>query len=333
MSQQKRYQLPKHDNGCPPLFLAPMEGVGSRAFRMALTTIGGFDEACTEFLRVPSNAHVQSLAKKYFADDTAPIPQAAQVMGSDPYLMAAMAKELEGRGAPRIDLNCGCPSGRVTGRGAGSTLLKTPDFLHEVALALVEAVDVPVSIKMRAGFDDDSLLKENLLAAESSGAVFITLHPRTKVEGYSMPSHWDRLAYAKEVLSVPLIGSGDVVDIDSCVKMIEETRVDGVMIGRAAVTNPWIFHEIKAHFDVAHRLLNWHETEEYLHKFLSSLPVDTKERSRINQTKQLLRFMFGRTDNLKVTAPTILTSCPNTAEELLARAIPFLKNALEENFR
>lgn len=328
----KKYQLPKHANGCPPLFLAPMEGVGSRAFRMALATIGGFDEACTEFLRVPSNAHVQSLAKKYFSNDTAPIPQAAQVMGSDPELMAAMAQELEMRGAPRIDLNCGCPSGRVTGRGAGSTLLKTPDFLHVVAKALVDAVKIPVSVKMRAGFHDSLLLKENLLAAESSGAVFITLHPRTKVEGYAKPSHWDRLAYAKEVLSIPLIGSGDVVDVPSCLKMLEETHVDGVMIGRAAVTNPWIFHEIKQHFSISSRLLNWAETEQYLYAFLNSLPADTKERSRINQTKQLLRFMFSKSETLHSQSSTILTAAPATAEELLDRAIPFLKKDLEENF-
>jgi tRNA-dihydrouridine synthase len=143
--------LPKDVNGCPYLFLAPMEGVGDRCFRRAMASVGGFDEGVTDFLRVPTNAHVQSLARVYEAHEMAPIPLAAQLMGSDLDLMALMAIEVEKRGAPRIDLNCGCPSKTVTGRGAGSSLLKDPDLLHRVAKAMVEAVSVPVSIKMRSG--------------------------------------------------------------------------------------------------------------------------------------------------------------------------------------
>src|ERR1700730_14338231 len=154
--------LPKDLAGCPYLILAPMEGVGDRAFRQAMASIGGFDEGVTEFLRVPANAHIQSLAKPYQADELAPIPLAAQIMGSDPELMAAMARELERKGALRIDLNCGCPSNIVTGRGAGSSILKNPKDLYEVAHALVKAVSVPVTVKMRSGFDNISLFKENV---------------------------------------------------------------------------------------------------------------------------------------------------------------------------
>lgn len=118
--------LPKDFFGCPYLFLAPMEGVGDRCFRRAMASVGGFDEAVTDFLRVPTNAHIQSLARVYEAGETHPIPLAVQLMGSDAELMAAMAQEVEKRGAPRIDLNCGCPSNTVTGRGAGSSLLKDP---------------------------------------------------------------------------------------------------------------------------------------------------------------------------------------------------------------
>src|SRR5271163_4146440 len=158
--------LPKNSHGCPYLFLAPMEGVGDRCFRRAMASVGGFDEAVTDFLRVPTNAHVQSLARAYQADETAPIPLAAQLMGSDPELMAAMAQEIEARGAPRIDLNCGCPSNTVTGRGAGSSLLKDPEFLYQVAKSIVKAVSIPVTVKMRSGYADISLFKENLLAAQ-----------------------------------------------------------------------------------------------------------------------------------------------------------------------
>src|SRR5262249_19647362 len=151
--------------GCPYLLLAPMEGVGDRCFRKAMASVGGFHEGVTDFLRVPANAHVQSLAKVYQADEMAPIPLAVQLMGSDSELMAAMAVEVEKRGAPRIDLNCGCPSNTVTGRGAGSSLLKDPDLLYQIAKVMVKAVSVPVTIKMRSGYEDTSRFKENLLAA------------------------------------------------------------------------------------------------------------------------------------------------------------------------
>ncbi|MBI2809721.1 MAG: tRNA-dihydrouridine synthase, partial [Candidatus Melainabacteria bacterium] len=102
--------LPKDPNGCPFLILAPMEGVGDRCFRRAIGSVGGFDEAVTDFIRVPMNAHVESLARVYQWDEIAPIPLAAQIMGSDIELVPAMAREIQKRGALRIDLNCGCPS-------------------------------------------------------------------------------------------------------------------------------------------------------------------------------------------------------------------------------
>lgn len=141
--------LPKDANGCPYLQLAPMEGIGDPAFRKAMAAVGGFDEAVTAFLRVPRNAHVQSLAKRYNSQEIWPIPLAAQIMGSDPDLMATMAQELALRGALRIDVNCGCPAYIVNSRGAGSVLLKDPDFLFKVVSAVVKAVSIPVTIKMR----------------------------------------------------------------------------------------------------------------------------------------------------------------------------------------
>ena len=234
---------------CPKLFLAPMEGVGAKPFRKAIASIGGFDEACTEFLRVPSNAHVASLSKKYNPNDTMPIPQAAQIMGSVPNLMAEMTKCLVKRGAMRIDLNCGCPSNTVTGRGAGSSLLKTPDLLFEITKAMYNATSIPVSVKLRSGFEDTSLLKDNLLAAQEGGASFITLHPRTKLEGYKPPAHWDLITFAKELLDIPVVGNGDIKCVDDVLRMLEQTNCDAIMIGRGAVIDPWIFHKIKDHLE------------------------------------------------------------------------------------
>ena len=160
--------LPAHENGCPYLLLAPMEGLGDRVFRRAIATVGGFDEACTEYIRVPSNAHVSSLASVYDPNEIAPFSLAAQVMGSDPLLMAEMTRELVLRGAPRIDLNCGCPVDKVTKDGSGSGLLKTPELIGEIIYEMRKAVRIPVMLKIRSGWDDDHI-NSSLITQASCG--------------------------------------------------------------------------------------------------------------------------------------------------------------------
>ncbi len=262
-----------------------MEGVGDRAFRRAISVIGGFDEACTAFISVPKDAHVKSLAKVYEPDLTAPIPQTAQIMGYDPVLCAAMAQELEARGAPRIDLNCGCPSNTVTGRGAGSSLLQDPDHLHRVASSIVSAVKVPVSVKIRSGYADTSLFEDIIGAVEASGADRLTLHPRTKVEGYGPPARWDLIRRAKELLTIPVVGSGDVREPMHAYQMVEETGCDGVMIGRGAIANPFIFQEIRGPYQPSIGLF-----KKYLSIFFEGLRK-MRPRTQINKLKQLIRFM------------------------------------------
>lgn len=320
--------LPKDKNGCPYLFLAPMEGVGDRCFRKAMASVGGFDEAVTDFIRVPVNAHVKSLAKVYEAQETAPIPLAAQLMGSDPVLMADMAVEIASRGAPRIDLNCGCPSNTVTGKGAGSSLLKDPSFLYEVARSLVKAVSIPVSVKMRSGYEDISLFKENLLAAQESGARFITLHPRTKVEGYTPPAKWELIAQAKDLLKIPVVGNGDILNVDHARKMLETTRCDALMVGRGAVTNPFIFHQIRASFSGKKFVPSWTMLERYFAVYLAEIPSATSQKLRINKMKQLLGFLFKGNEALLSLRQTMLTSSHPCVDSLLNFALPLLKENL-----
>ncbi len=313
--------LSKDSNGCPYLFLAPMEGVGDRAFRRAMASIGGFDEACTEFLRVPTNAHVVSLAKRYVADETYPIPQAAQLMGSDPDLMADMAREVVKRGAPRVDLNCGCPSNTVTGRGAGSSLLKEPDHLYKVAKAMVDAVDVPVTAKLRSGFEDTSLFKENLLAAQASGIRYLTLHPRTKVDGYGPPARWDLIAEAKQLLNIPVVGNGDILTVQDAVNMLKQTRCDALMIGRGSVINPFIFHEIKAHFAGINFERSWDQFMTFLKTFINDIPSEMTVRGQLNKLKQLFGFLFKSNSWLLSQRQTILTSSYREASAFLEFAL------------
>ena len=266
--------LPKDAHGCPYLQLAPMEGVGDRSFRKAMASVGGFDEAVRDFLRVPTNAHVKSLAKVYEADELAPIPLAAQIMGSDPELMGDMAREMEERGALRVDVNCGCPSNTVTGRGAGSSLLKDPDFLHEVVRSVVKAVSIPVTVKMRSGFLDTSLFQENLLAAQSTGVRYITIHPRTKVDGYGPPAKWELIAQAKALLKIPVVGNGDILTVEDALHMLRMTACDALMIGRGSLMNPFLFHQIKARFAGKSYEPKWEDLIRYFETYLQHLPSD-----------------------------------------------------------
>lgn len=317
--------LSKDLHGCPHLLLAPMEGVGDRCFRKAIASIGGFDEAVKDFLRVPKNAHVKSLACGYEADELSPIPLVAQLMGSDPDLMGDMAREIQARGAPRIDINCGCPSNTVTGRGAGSSLLKDPEFLHQVAKSVVKSVSIPVSLKMRSGYEDTSLFRENLLAAQESGVRFITLHPRTKAEGYGPPARWELIAEAKSTLKIPLVGNGDILTVKHAVDMLKQTKCDALMIGRGSVINPFIFHEIRGHFSGKPYQPSWDCLVKFLDVYISEIPVEMHAKGKINKLKQLLGFLFkGNTDLLK-RREAVLTSTPSDAQSFMNYVLPLLK--------
>lgn len=284
-----------------------MEGLGDRPFRKAMASVGGFDEAVTEFIRVPKNAHIPSLARGYEADELGSIPLAAQIMGSEPELVAEMARELVRLGAKRIDLNCGCPSNTVVGKGAGSSLLKEPALLHEVAKSLVQSTEIPVTIKMRSGFEDTSLLKENLLAAQESGIRFLTLHPRTKVDGYGPPAKWELIALAKSILKIPVVGNGDILNAEDAHRMLRDTGCDALMIGRGSATNPFIFHEIKASFGGDVYQSNWEKLNQFIDVFIENLSPESPPRNRIGKLKQLLSFLFRKNEDLLALRPTILT--------------------------
>lgn len=302
-----------------------MEGVGDRCFRKAMASIGGFDEAVRDFLRVPRNAHIESLAREYEADEIAPIPLAAQLMGSELDLMAAMAREMEKKGAHRIDLNCGCPSNTVTGKGAGSSLLKEPDFLHDVAKSIVEAVSIPVTLKMRSGFEDTSLFKDNLLAAESSGVRYITLHPRTKVDGYGPPAKWDLIAEAKSLLKIPLVGNGDILTVDDALRMLKMTGCDGLMIGRGSIINPFLFQQIKAHFSGEIFVPQWDDLIHYFEVYCAEIPAEVPPKIRINKLKQLMGFLFKGNAQLLEMRQSILTSQYSEPEAFMQFALPLLQ--------
>lgn len=318
--------LPKDANGCPYLQLAPMEGVGDVCFRKAMASIGGFHEAVRDFLRVPRNPHIQTLASVYDPNELSPIPLAAQLMGSEPDHMAEMAQEIERRGAPRIDVNCGCPSNTVTGRGAGSSLLKDPRFLFEVARSVVDAVSIPVTVKMRSGFEDTSLFKENLAAAQESGVRYITLHPRTKVDGYIPPARWDLIAEAKSILKIPVVGNGDILTVDDALNMLRNTKCDGLMIGRGSIINPFLFQQIQSHFSKIPYQPKWENLIRYFDVYFEAMPPEMQMKARVNKLKQLLGFFFKGNAKLLEKRQQVLASQYEEPHSFFAFAKPLLQS-------
>lgn len=237
------------------LILAPMEVLADKQFRAAIGAVGGMDEAVHEFIRI-SSSHPPAvrgcLRNRYEAGEMGHIPLAAQIMGGDPVAMAIATFELATNfGAHRVDLNCGCPSKKVTGHGCGASLLKSPEGLYEVVRAMVDATDgiegTRVSVKMRSGYASPDLFEENVQAAVEAGASMITLHPRTKVQAYSGDANWELIRRAKLLCGdrVEVVGNGDVNCAEDALRMLEDTSCDHVMVGRGAVQNPWIFWEIR----------------------------------------------------------------------------------------
>lgn len=164
--------------------------------------------------------------------------------------MSWITRELGRRGAHRIDLNCGCPAKRVTKRGAGSSLLREPSVLFHVVRTMVESghgsLRPPITVKMRSGFDNVDLFLDNVRAVEEAGAAAITIHPRTKAQHYLGSADWSLIQKAKTITSVPIVGNGDITTVELAVEMLETTGCDALMIGRGAVRNPWLFHEVRA---------------------------------------------------------------------------------------
>ncbi|HEY5259453.1 MAG TPA: tRNA-dihydrouridine synthase family protein, partial [Rhabdochlamydiaceae bacterium] len=167
--------------------------------------------------------------------------------------------------------------------------------------------------------------KENLLAAQESGIRFLTLHPRTKVDGYGPPARWDLIAEAKSLLKIPVVGNGDILQVQDAVNMLERTHCDALMIGRGSIINPFIFHQIRAHFTGFAYQPEWSDLERYFEVYLAEFAPDMPSRGRINKMKQLLSFFFKGNAKLVAHRDTILRSNFIEMEPFLNLAIPLLQ--------
>ena len=226
------------------VFLAPMAGVTDLPFRLLCREMGCgllYTEMVSAKAILYNNKNTDALLRVTEAEN----PIAVQLFGSDPQIMADMAKRLEERPFDVIDVNMGCPVPKVVNNGEGSALMKNPDLAARVAEAAVEAVDVPVTVKMRIGWDSDSInVVDFAKRIESTGVAAIAVHGRTKEQMYSGHADWFYIKAVKEAVSVPVLGNGDIVNPEDAKQMLDETGCDAVMVGRGAQGNPWIFGRI-----------------------------------------------------------------------------------------
>ena len=234
----------------PPVVLAPMEGVTHRVFRDLICDLAGPGgapgAAWTEFLRVSKVALPVKAIRAELGPPRADVPVGVQLMGTDPGRVAESAVHAVAAGAPMVDLNFGCPAPVVFDKCAGSALLDAPERIEALVGAAARAVAVPVTAKVRLGVRDGSRLAEVLAAVEAAGAAAVTVHARTRDDRYAHPARWDELARARGLTRLPLLGNGDVLDPDDALRMARETGVDGVMIGRGALRDPWVFARVRA---------------------------------------------------------------------------------------
>ncbi len=227
------------------LILAPMAGITDLSFRRIAKSFG-VDLVTSEMVSAEGLVRRSASTRTLLRSHREEKPLAVQLFGSDPSVIAEAARIVADEGADIIDLNMGCPVPKVLRQGAGAALIRDPGKVKRLVGAVRKAVNIPVMVKTRSGWSKSQInVLEVARAAEDAGADAITIHPRTAKQGLSGTADWSLIAKAKQAVTVPIIGNGDVTRPEMVEKMRQLTGCDGVMIGRAAMGNPWIFRQAK----------------------------------------------------------------------------------------
>src|SRR5947199_4754562 len=230
----------------PPLVLSPMAGVTDISFRSLLKQRGGIGLSVSEFISVEGLTRNNPKSKRQMRFYENERPFAVQIFGGQPERMRMAAEMAEEIGADILDVNCGCPAPKVVKHGGGSGLLRDYPRLETILTEIKKSITIPLTIKIRAGYFDHTInAVETAKLAEACGVEHIALHGRTKEQGYRGLANWDLVRQIKEVVKVPVSGSGDVTTIEGAFEKFRETGCDGMLIGRGAMANPRIFRQIE----------------------------------------------------------------------------------------
>ena len=278
------------------LILAPMAGVTNQPFRIICKQFGA-GMVCTEMASARAMYHNDLKTKRLLNTDGEKRPISMQIFGSDEESMAYAARYVSDI-ADIIDINMGCPAPKVVKNGDGSKLLLDLEKAEKIIKAVVQNSDKPVTLKIRKGWDKNNIVAVEIAKiAEQNGISAITVHGRTRSEFYTGKADWDIIKQVKESVSIPVIGNGAVIDEETALRMLKETNVDGIMVGRAAFGNPWIFREIIHYLETGEKLPK-PTNEEKLEVIKQHINLAVEEKGEI-AVKELRKHIAWYTKNLK----------------------------------
>ncbi|HSF16567.1 MAG TPA: tRNA dihydrouridine synthase DusB [Vicinamibacteria bacterium] len=274
----------------PPLVLAPLAGHTDRAFRGLVRALGGPGLVVTEMVSSEGLTRGSTFSRDLAQVSEDERPVGIQIFGCDPERMAEAAAMVEGMGADLVDVNMGCPVPKVTRTGSGAAMMRNVGLAAEVVAKMASRTRIPVTVKIRSGWDHGSINAPELARSlETAGAAAITVHPRCRSERHRGQAAWSVIRDVKEAVRIPVIGNGDVHDLESARRMFDVTGVDGIMIGRGALGNPWIFRQISDGF--AERPLESVRLDDYrtlLLSFVERLRGLHSDRRILNRLKAFI---------------------------------------------
>ncbi len=277
------------------ILLAPMAGVTDKPFRMIAKEYGPA-LVCTEMVSSKGLYYNDDKTKLLLDTKSEKRPISVQIFGSDPETMGYSAKYVS-KLADIVDINMGCPAPKVVKNGDGSKLLLNLDLAEEIVKAVVKNSEVPVTVKMRKGWDNNNIVAvEMAKRIEKAGANAIIVHGRTREEYYTGIADWDIIRKVKEAVSIPVIGNGDIKSKDDALKMFEQTNVDGIMIGRASLGNPWIFREVISY--LKGEKIKEVDLKEKLDTIIKHIELEVEQKGEDVGIKELRKHMCAYIKNL-----------------------------------